>query len=340
MKKLCITIFLLTTLFFTGSTFSEPVWVPAKINGQKGDMVLSAGKPGELINDLVAIFGGYWNHIGLLTDNGYTIRHNTMYIQDIPQEKNGCGIPYRLNPDGLSNGLPGILTQDVDTTYNHEDPNYRSFNIAGGAIVMPKDENEDSYRQYLELATDKMIFLKGYYRIHAYVDMMQMEDLDYLVKGVGNHCSGTIWFAHHYTGKTMNVATIPPDVIKACSFQLYDSVYKMVEEEIGCGKVFSPDVAGDVANQVVNTFGFDRSEDMTDYWKENIDQVTAYVNSPDHLLLSSFTNPSGENVGVQTESSSYYGKVVPIEWTDGYWVDDGDDDNGDDNDDGDGDGCN
>ncbi|MCP4132748.1 MAG: hypothetical protein GY754_17415 [bacterium] len=319
--RLCVKIaVLMMIILFSGTLMSATVWVPPKINGLKGDIVLSPGTPGGTIADLLAIFGNYWSHSGLLIDDGYTIRHNTMYIEEIPQDKNGCGIPYRLDPDGMSNGLPGIISEDVDTTYNNSTDYKRAFKLSGGVIVSPTDANESAYRGYLELAADKMIFLQGYYRVNAYVDMMQLDDVDYLIKGRGNHCSGTIWYAHYFTGKTMNVATIPSSVVSLCAQTLYDSIKEMVDEEVGCGAIFAPNVADDIANQVTNTFGFDRSSDLSDYWRGYIDSVTAYANAPDHLLLSSFTNPNGENVGVQTSSSSYFGKVTPIEWTDGYYI--------------------
>jgi hypothetical protein len=327
MKSILKIACILIVVFFAGALISEPVWVPAKINGQKGDIVLSPGTPGEMISDLIAIIGCYWSHSGMVIDNGETIRHNTMYMSEIEQLKDGCGIPYMLDPDGLSNGLPGILSEDVDTAYNGENPDGgTNFKLAGGVLLMPTDANEAAYRQYLELAADKLIYVVGYYRVNAYADMFQLEYLNYLVKGVGNHCSGTCWYANYFAGKEMNVATIPPYLVDQCANSLYESVKQEVEDQVGCGAIFAPDVAEDIANQVTNTFGFDRSDDTSDYWRSYVGTLTAHANAPDHLLLNSFTNPLGQNPGVQTEDSSYYGKVVPIEYTDGYYIGDDDDD--------------
>ncbi len=328
MKKVLKTLAIVAVLALAVSVVSEPVWVPAKVNGKKGDVVLSPGTQGEMISDLLSILGVYFSHCGMLIDDGETIRHNTMYIDEIPQLKDGCGIPYMLDPDGISNGLPGILSEDVETAFFREDTEHLSFKLSGGAIVSPSDGNEASYRQYLELAGDKMAYMKGYYRVNCYMDMFQMQYLNYLVKGVGNHCSGTVWYANHFAGKTMNVAEIPPALVDACANSLFESLKKEVEDQVGCGSIFAPDVAEDIANQVVNTFGFDKSDDTSDYWRSHIGGLTAHANAPDHNLLSSYVNPGGLSPGVQTESSSYYGKVSPIEYTDGYYI--GDDTGGDD----------
>ena len=42
--------------------------------------------------------------------------------------------------------------------------------------------------------------------------------------------------------------------------------------------------------------------------------------APDHLLLSSYVNPKGNKVGVQTTDSSYYGKVEPLTIQNGYYL--------------------
>jgi len=314
----------------TSGVFAGQIWIPPKINGKKGDVVLSHGNEGDMIQDIVAMMGMYWNHTGLLIDEGENIRHNIMYPDEIPQDKSGCGVPYRLNPDGLSNGLPGIITEDVDTTYNAE--THTGFNLAGGAIISPNDSNESSYRGFLELVADKMMFLRSYYRLNAYVSHWQMEDLDSLSSGVGNHCSGTIWFANYYSGKTLNIGSMSSSVVQACSESLYDSVKNMVNDEIGWAKAFAGDLADDVANQVVNTMVLNRPEDLTDYWRTNIDGMTANAVAPDMLLLSNFTNPAGNRSGIQDQGTSYYEKVTPLEWSDGYYIDDGlgDDDDDDD----------
>jgi len=105
----------------------------------------------------------------------------------------------------------------------------------------------------------------------------------------------------------------------------------MVRDEAGGFGSFIIDIEGlfgtgadeKIANQIVNTFGWDRSTDTSSYWKSYINKISATANAPDHLLLYTYTNPSGKNTGVQTTSSSYYGQVDPLVITSGYyyWVD-------------------
>ncbi|HRV16086.1 MAG TPA: hypothetical protein P5130_12495 [Spirochaetota bacterium] len=325
--KLFTKVCLVLVLLFTSSTiFAEWVYVPMSINANKGDVVLSTS-PG-FIMDLLAILGCYWSHSGMAVDNGFNIRHNTMYVSEIPIEYNKIWFiqttPKRMNPTRLSNGLPGILTEDIDTAYNATN----NFAAAGGAVLKPTAANEAAYRQYLNAAADVFNYLKAYYRVNAYVNMYQLDYANYLITGRGNHCSGTCWYANYFSGKTMVVATIPANLVTQCANSLYTSVKNMVRDEAGGFGAFIIDIEGlfgtgadeKIANQIVNTFGFDRATDTSDYWRSYIGAVTATANAPDHLILSSYTNPSGHNVGAQTTSTSYYGQVEPLVITDGYYI--------------------
>jgi len=328
LKIFCI----ITVVFLTTSAFAgQWVYKPMSINGKKGDIVLTSGE--GFIMDLLAIMGAYFSHSGMLVDDGYTIRHNTMYAGDIPIEYNYIWFikttPKRLNPDRLSNGTPGILSENIDTAYNGN-PDHVMFSAAGGVVVKPTDALESAYRGNLVSAADKMNYLKAYYRVNAYVNMFQLDYANYQIKGRGNHCSGTMWYANYFAGKYMNVAYIPPSLVAQCSTSLYNSILNMVRDEGGGFGAFILDIEGlfgtggdeKVANQLCNTFAFDRSTDTSSYWRSRVGTLGATANAPDHLLLSSFTNPSGHNMGVQTASSSYYGKVDPLVITNGYyyWV--------------------
>ncbi|MCX8122751.1 MAG: hypothetical protein N3F66_01135 [Spirochaetes bacterium] len=326
-SKLCIVVLIV----FVCSTVFAGQWVykPMSINAQKGDIILSTS-PG-FIMDLLAILGCYWSHSGMAVDNGFNIRHNTMYVSEVPIEYNYIWFikttPKRMDPNRLSNGLPGILTEDIDTTYNVT----KNFHAAGGAVLKPTAANEALYRQYLQLAADKLLYVKAYYRVNAYVNMYQLDYVNYYITGRGNHCSGTCWYANYFAGKTMNVAYIPPSLVTQCAFNLYNSVKNMVRDEAGGFGAFIIDIEGlfgtgadeKIANQIVNTFGWDRSWDTSAYWRSYINQKSATANAPDHLLLYTYKNPSGYYPGVQTTSSSYYGQVDPLVITSGYyyWVD-------------------
>jgi hypothetical protein len=331
MNKFVKLLLILVVVLFTSSAFAG-YWAyrPMSINAKKGDVIVSTS-PG-FIMDLLAILGCYWSHSGMAVDDGYTIRHNTMYVSDVPIEYNYIffGLikttPKRMNPTKLSNGEPGILSENIDTAYNTT----HNFAAAGGAILKPTDALESGYRGALNAAADKFNYLKAYYRVNAYVKMFQLDYVNYYKTGRGNHCSGTCWYANYYAGKYMNVASIPPSLVSQCANVLYNSVINMVRDEAGGFGSFIIDIEGlfgtgadqAIANQICNTFGFDRSSDTTSYWRSRIGSVTATANAPDHLLMSSYKNPAGHNPGVQTASSSYYGKVDPLVVSGGYyyWV--------------------
>jgi len=328
MKNLLKFFCVFTIILLAGTLIAKEVWVPPEINATKGDIVLSgtpetSGVNGSMISDILAVLGCWWSHSGIVVDDGATMRHNTMYMDEIEQLTNGCGIPYMLNPDQLSNGMPGILSEDMETAFNGEKA---IFHVAGSVILKPSAANEAAYRPFLETVADTLIGLAAYYRVYAYTNFFQMDNVDYYIKGRGNHCSGTCWYANYFAGKQMNTPLITNDLIQEATLALYANVKGEVEDQVGCGKLFAPDVAEDIANQVVNTFAFDRADDLSPYWRTHLDGVTSEAVAPDHLLMNTYSNPYGNNSGLQTPATSYYDQVDPIEWTDGYWTTVPDDD--------------
>lgn len=330
MKKYIKIVCVCVILLFASSAFAgQWVWKPMSINGKKGDIVITTGE--GFIMDLLSMLGAYYSHCGMLIDDGYTIRHNTMYANEIPIEYNYIWFikttPKRLNPFKLSNGMPGIITEDINTAYNGN-PDHVMFKAAGGAVVKPVDALESAYRGYLNAAANVITNLAAYYRVNAYVNMFQLDNVNYYIAGRGNHCSGTVWHANYFAGKPMNVAYIPVNITAVCAESLYTSIINMVRDDAGGFGSFILDLEGffgtggdeRIANQICNTFAFDRSTDTSSYWRGRVPAATA--NAPDHNLMSTYTNPAGHNMGVQTETSSYYGKVEPLVITNGYyyWV--------------------
>lgn len=319
---------LLTVTIILISTFAEAgqwVYRPMSINGKKGDLVMS--RHDGQIADLVSVLGCYWSHVGMLVDNGYTIRHNTMYIEEVPIEYNLLfgfikTTPKRMNPERLSNGLPGIISEGIDEAYNGK---MARFSAGGGAVLKPASASEPFYRSSLTAATDKMNYIKGYYRQASYINMFQQDYTNQLISGRGSHCSGAVWYANYFAGKRMNVAVIDKYLTGVCAEVLYNSTYNMIRDEagwfgrrvIGVEKIIGSGADERISNQICNTFGFDRSADTTSYWRGKVPQGIG--NAPDHLLLTAYKNPSGKNPGVQTESSSFYGSVEPLQITNGYW---------------------
>lgn len=306
-------------LLVFASTVYGATYVPTRINGLKGDIVLSPNAASGFMTNLFNVLHCYWSHCGMLMDDGYNIRHNTMNVPDY--DKTWIGCPKNLKADPLSNGVPGILTEDINTTYNVT----HGFTASGGAIIKPTAALEASYRPLLHNNANKYAYLEAYYRPNAYTNLFQMDDSNVKTKGRGGHCSGTNWFANYFSGKQMNLPSHSSQTMYDAAVQLYNGVYDAAYEELGwCGRLFcGTSCCSKMANQVVNTFGFDRASDTSNYWTTRINGPTGYLTSvapaPDHLMMSSYTNPLGYNTGVQTAESSYYGAVETLQFIDGYY---------------------
>ena len=317
------------SLLFTANLFAG-YWAyrPMSVNAKKGDIILSA--EAGMTEDIVKTVSGYWEHAGMVIDDGFTIRHNTKYLDAMGIDYNYINLfftrikttPKRLNPDQLANGMPGMITEDVNTAVNGE---HARFHIAGGIIVSPSAENEASSRPALRRAADRMKYLDGYYRISAYANLFQQYDVNYRVKGRGSMCSSAVWFANYYSGKPMNYAVFSPELSMKVAGVIYTSVLNEIHDEygvlgsifFGIQEIFGTGLDRRIANQVVNAFGHDRPDDLTDYWRTH--PITAYTVSPDNLLMASFVNPDGKHGGVQTAGSSHYERVEPVQVMNGYW---------------------
>jgi hypothetical protein len=300
------------------STVYGAVYVPTRINGSKGDIVLSPNGTGPL-SGLFIVLHSYWSHSGMLVNNGYNIRHNTM---DFPAyNKTWIGCPTSLKSDPLSNGVPGMLTETINNTYNVT----HYFTAGGGVILKPAAAMEAAYRPLLNVVADKMAYMDAYYRPYGYANFFQMDNSNVRVKGRGGHCSGTNWFANYFAGKQMNLPLHSSQTVYDAALQLYNGVRSAALEELGwCGKLFCGTGCADkMANQVVNTFGFDRATDTSSYWRTRLNGPTGYVTtvapSPDNLLMANYRNPAGYYSGVQTDGSSYYGAVEGLMFIDGYY---------------------
>jgi len=301
---------------------------PMSVNAKKGDIILSA--EAGMTEDIIRVVSGHWEHVGMVVDNGFTVRHNTKYMDSADIEWNYINLfftrikttPKRLNPDQLANGMPGMISEDVNTAFNGE---RARFHAAGGIFVSPNQENESAYRPALGRAADRMKYLDGYYRISSYANMFQQYDVNYRVKGRGGMCASAVWFANYYSGKRMNYAVYSPELSMKVASVIYTSVINMIHDDYGVlGKIFFgiQEVFGTgldrrIANQVVNAFGHDRPDDLTDYWRTH--PITAVTVSPDNLLMASFVNPGGKQGGVQAPGSSFYERVEPVRVMNGYW---------------------
>ncbi len=300
------------------STVYGAVYVPTRINGLKGDIVLSPNGSGPL-SGLFQVLHSYWSHSGMLVNDGYNIRHNTMSFP--AYNKTWIGCPTDLKSDPLSNGVPGMLTETINNAYNVTN----NFTAGGGVVLKPTAALEASYRPLLNAVANKMAYMDAYYRPYGYSNFFQMDNSNVRVKGRGGHCSGTNWFANYFSGKTMALPYHSSQTVYDAAVQLYNGVRNAVLDELGwCGKLFCGTGCADkMANQVVNTFGFDRATDTSNYWRTRLNGPTGYVTTvapaPDNLLMASYRNPIGYYPGVQTASSSYYGAVEGLMFIDGYY---------------------
>ncbi|MCP4136084.1 MAG: beta/gamma crystallin family protein [bacterium] len=335
-QKFCMV--LLFVCLMTGNLFSEIIYVPVTLaNAKKGDTLLQGSSSGMIGEVLSAAFGGYWGHSGMMIDDGETIRHNTLDIDQMALITNWLGVPTMIEPNDVENGPPGMVSDTVDDSYKGLTgwPLGRSTDV----ILSPDDDSESVYRPLLEEIADTFIYLEQYYRLHSYINETeevffdQFNNTDYLVSGKGGNCSGTILFAHYLNGLDMNIFYAPPEMINEGAFTLYDNLYDIILDAVKdaagtFGGIFVDEeaVAEKIANQVVNAFGLDVYNDTSDTWRAFEDEIHTYATAPDHLVLNSMMNPAGTYPGIQTTETSYYGKMETHAYSGGYFIDTENDD--------------
>jgi hypothetical protein len=259
----------------------------------------------------------------MMIDNGYNIRHNTLDIDKLRLNKNWLGVPTSVNAYDLENGLPGLITQKTQWCGSTD------------VVLKPTSENESAYRPLLDAVAEKHKWLAEYYRIHSYINSSVAEWISQFNNSTiptdhkGGHCSGQIWYANYLMDKTMNVFYADTDMVDAGAFALYDGLYALILEKVkaeagfwgNIGIVNSGSVATKIANQVTNAFGLDVYNDTNATWRKYEGKMVTYSVAPDHLILSSMTNPNGIHTGIQTASSSYYCKMENTIKGGGYYLD-------------------
>ena len=286
------------------------------INAKKGDFILTSGYP--LAYEVFKELKCYWGHCGMVMDDeGRTIRHCNFHIEKVNilwHEILGLKIfPKKLDPESLSSGLPGFITQTIDEAFFSKKPD---FFIENGFILRPKPEKEEEYRPFLHKIADKMANLDGYYRLNSFMEINQMDDSNQRVKNRGTICTGAIYIAHKLCGKELNLVEASADKVRQASENLLKYLWSFYEEKLGILGVSILKITNlgkKMANQIINTYLADRSSDTTDWWRNNIKSTLNLA--PDHFLPKGISNPEGNSVGAQDEESSYYGEIVPIEIT-------------------------
>ena len=295
-------------------------WIPSGINADRGDAVLSADAQG-VIGALLGSIHQTWTHSGMATDNGYTIRHNTMYMENVEVIYNTfLGIkttPKMLNATQLRDGNPGIITESTSNAFGAD--GVSSFNYTGGVVLKPR--NESAQRSRLQAAAGKMEYLNAYYRVYAYTNMSGLPLANYKQSNVGNHCSGTIWHSNNFAGNALNTTYYSPSLRQAGASVLAANIRSAVADDAGWfGNIilslFDSGAKDRVANQVVNCFAFNDCGNTGSRWQNGVGSGTAV--SPDNLLPSRYANTQGYYWGNQ-DPNGVYGIVAPIGYYGGYY---------------------
>lgn len=310
---------------------SKWVWVPSKINANRGDAVLSADPDGA-IGVLLGSIHQTWTHSGMVTDSGYTIRHNTMYMENVEVIYNTfLGInttPKSLNGTQLRDGNPGIITESTANAYGADgihsflygtSTGGTQYTSAGGVVLKPKVDS--TWRTTLNTAASKMEYVNAYYRVYAYTVMAGLPYQNYKQADKGNHCSGTIWHSVGWAGAPLNSVYYSPTLRQSGASVLYNSIVSAVSDDAGWfGNIiiglFDSGAKARVANQVVNCFAFNDCWNTNNRWSSGVGSGQAV--SPDNLLPTGYANTQGYYWGYQ-DPNGPYGKVDPLSYVGGYW---------------------
>ncbi|MCP4135818.1 MAG: hypothetical protein GY754_32925 [bacterium] len=326
MKKFKLSILISFLFLVSTSLFGDIVYIePYTINASKGDIILTGSPSGFIGATLTAGFGGYWSHSGMMIDNGYHIRHNTLDSGELSLNTNWLGIPTSIDPNDLEHGKPGLITQKTQWV--------RSTDV----VLKPLDADEENYRPFLEEIADTMASIDSYYRIHSYINSSKEYWLSQFStnreNNKGTHCSGQLWYVNYLNGKEMNYFHGTTDMVDAGALALYQGLYEMILEEVESkggfwGNAFDflgfidyEEIAGKLANQVVNAFGLNVYNDTGSTWRGHLGKTETYAVAPDHFIMTSMSNPTGNNTGIQTSESSYYGKIESTVKGGGYYLD-------------------
>lgn len=305
-------------------------WIPAGINASRGDAVLSADGEG-VIGALLGSINQSWTHSGMALDSGYTIRHNTMYMENIDVIYNTfLGIkttPKYLNGGQLQSGQPGIITESTSNAYGADGTvsfvmytNKNGVTINNNALVLkPKDES--AWRSRLNSAAAQMTSVNAYYNVYAYTNHYDFTWSSSKTTSRGHHCSGTIWWANNKAGNIFPTTYYSSSLRMTGANVLYNSLKQAVADDAGWfGNIilslFDSGAKDRIASQVVNCFAFDDCWNTTGRWKNGVGSGTAV--SPDNLLPTGYSNLGGYYWGNQ-DTNGAYSKPTPMAYYGGYW---------------------
>jgi len=324
-------LFLAALIICSGPLFAGHwVWVPAGINATKGDIVLSAEGEG-VIGALLGSLNQTWTHTGMAMDNGYTIRHNTMYMENVEVIYNSFwGIkttPKYLNGSQLQSGQPGIITESVSNAYGADGTvsfvmyTYRDGQVINNNALVLKPRSESAWRSRLHTAAAKMAWMNAYYNVYAYSNHYDFTYSSSKVTSRGHHCSGTVWWANVKAGNSMLTTWYSSSLRQSGAAVLHSGIRQSVADDAGWfGNIilslFDSGAKDRIANQVVNCFAFDDCWNTNSRWRNGVGSGTAV--SPDNLLPTGYANVQGYYWGNQ-DPNGPTGMPVPMAYYGGYW---------------------
>ena len=143
---------------------NDTTWLPMPgrfMNARKGDVIISAATPGDLIADLLLSIGQVYSHSGMTTANREQITHSTASKDRLLDYPNGSLVGTHAPSDGfkvdeLRYLWSGVITQTVENSVNGQDfvdpenpQKGKTFNIGGFGTLSSMVDTQGDYEQKL-----------------------------------------------------------------------------------------------------------------------------------------------------------------------------------------------
>ncbi|TLU81471.1 MAG: hypothetical protein FDX21_11625 [Chlorobium sp.] len=142
---------------------NDTSWLPMPgrfMNARKGDMIITAATPGDMIADLLLSIGQVYSHSGMMTTNREQITHSTASKDRLLDYPNGSLLGTPAPSDGfkvdeLRYLWPGVITQTVENSVNGQDfvdpesSTGKTFNIGGFGTINSMIDTQGDYEPKL-----------------------------------------------------------------------------------------------------------------------------------------------------------------------------------------------
>lgn len=314
-------------------------WVPRRVvNADDGDVgiVPIDGRGSDVVATVTQAIGQLHRHAVMYYGDGAYTRHDTMYMSDGEDGSvSDAGGDYvdvlqplvgkvRLDPDDLTNGLPGAISQTIDDTYA------RGRLADTGLVLKPELRivfdrfgnltYTEPNRAAFERAVTAARSTSAYYKLSDYTDMDSMSrtwsssrtgDLR------GSHCSGYVTNFFRAEGLPIADVTYPEALRQDVAEVLFDEVRDQCRAQTNAWADFLAGISlhwnacSNVANQVVNCFADRGCDDTSNDWRDGVGPGAAV--SPDNLLPDSFRYHGATSYDWDgTTLSSSSGSMIPL----------------------------